>query len=452
MGGWVVRTASALTGTPRSIIAWRSNAGARWLSVGTHSKLYAIDASATITDITPSGFTAGAEDTTANTGYGYGNYGASTYGTPRPDTGSVTTANNWQLDTWGEELVACATSDGKLYKWDLNVSNDGVAITNAPTSCTGLIVTEERHLMALGAGGNPRKVQWSDQEAITVWTPSQTNKAGSFNLQTTGSLKCARRVRGGVLLWTDIDVHQAQSLGYPLVYGFQKVGSNCGVIGPNAVVAVDSLAYWMGRDSFYVFDGTVRPLPCEVQDYVFSDLNPLQTAKFSAFYNSTNSEAWFLYCSSGSSEIDRYVALNTVEGHWTIGSLDRVCGVDRGVFTSPILVGSDGYLYDHETGHSYGTSTPYAESGPIEMGNGDRVMHAVRLVPDEQTSADCTVAFKHRYWPNGDQTTTSTYTLASPTSVRFTGRQIAMRVTGSRLADWRWGTPRIELRPGGGRG
>lgn len=305
--------------------------------------------------------------------------------------------------------------------------------------------------MALGAGGNPRKVQWSDQEDMTTWTPSQLNKAGSFLLQTVGTLKCGKRVSGGLLLFTDVDVHMARSVGYPFVYGFERIGTNCGVIGPRAVTAVDSVAYWMGRDSFYIFDGAIRPLPCEVHDHVFTSLNILQAEKTFSFYNSVNSEVWWLYCSSESSEIDRYVALNTIEGHWTIGKISRTCGHDRGVFSVPLMCGADGYIYDHETGFGYDGQTPYAESGPFELGGGDKVIHAVRFIPDERTSGQASVLFKLRQWPNATEVSTPTYSLSSPTSVRFTGRQVAMRVSGT-SNDWRWGTPRLEVRQGGYRG
>lgn len=450
IGGWRARTTGALTGKARAIHAWRDNSGARWIAVGTSSKLYAISESSVVTDITPSGFTTGSDSTTQNTGYGMYTYGSGYYGTPRPDEGSVTLAATWQFDNWGENLIAICSADGKIYEWDCDTGNDATAVTNAPTGNQSAVITEERFLMALGAGGDARKVQWSDQENNTDWTPSDLDKSGDFDLQTIGTLQCGRRVRGGTLLFTDLDVHIANYIGYPLVYGFQKVGSSCGVIGPRAVVSIDGFAFWMGKEQFYRFDGSVQVLPCEVRDYVFGRLNVEQAEKVYAFFNSVNSEVWWLY--PAGVEVDSYVAFNYRDGHWMIGSIDRTCGVDRGVFSTPLMVGTDGIVYDHEIGFEYGSGTPYAESGPFEIGVGERVAHALKLIPDEKTAGDCEVVFKHRFYPLGTETTTSAYSLASPTSIRMTGRQISMKVQGAKLSDWRWGTPRIELEPGGLRG
>ena len=117
-----------------------------------------------------------------NLGYGGGPYGLFSYGTPRPDTGTATPATTWTLDNWGEYLLACSNADGKIYEWDLNIANDGVALTNAPVSNKAVLVTAERFVFALGAGGNARKVAWSDQEDNTTWTPSITNQAGDIEL------------------------------------------------------------------------------------------------------------------------------------------------------------------------------------------------------------------------------------------------------------------------------
>ena len=454
IGGWAARTSagSPFTGKARGLLTWRDNSGGREIVVATSSKLYAVGETAVITDITPtSGFTAGVDSATANTGYGAYLYGYGTYGTARPDSGSITPATTWSLDTWGETLVACSTADGKILQWDGDIGNDAVAVTNAPTGCKALVVTADRILMALGASSNPRLIKWSDQEDITDWTAGELNRAGEWYLQTQGSIKCGRRVRGGTLILTDIDAHLAVYINYPLVYGFDVVGTGCGIIGPSAIATFNGNAIWMGRYGFHFFDGSISKLPCDVQDYVFNDINLAQKEKVYAFNNSVNSEVWWLYPSEESSECDRYVAYNWLEQTWMIGAMDRTCGVDRGAYAYPMMVGTDNVLYDHEFGLDYESATPYAESGPFQLGNGDQVLHARKLLPDEKTSGDCTVVFKTRYYPNGDETTSSTYTMSDRTDVRFNGRQASIKVSGSRSVSWRWGTPRLDVVQGEGR-
>ncbi len=451
VGGWRKRASGQLTGKARGLIAWRTNANARWIGIGTHSKLYAMNEAGTITDITPSGFTAGNADAVVNFGYGGGPYGLFAYGTPRADTGTVTPATTWTLDNWGEYLLACSNADGKIYEWQLNTANDAVALTNAPTDNKAVLVTAERFVFALGAGGNARKVAWSDQEDNTMWTPAITNQAGDIELETVGSIVTGKRLRGVNLIFTDVDVHTAQYQGAPFVYGFERIATGCGVISAQAVAAVESVAYWWSPSGFFTYDGFVRPLKCDVLDYVVGNLSQTQRSKVYAVANNQFGEIWWFYPSASNTEVDSYIAYNYRENHWTIGSLARTCGTDRGVFTYPLMVSVDGYVYEHEVGVTYDGAVPYARTGPIEFGDGDRLMVAKQLIADEKTQGSVGVQFITKFAPNGLETT-KTYTIDSIyTPVRFTGRQVEMKVTGDSMTDWRVGVMRLDAVPGGQR-
>lgn len=453
MGGWRKRAAGQMTGLCRGFITWRDNSANRWIAAGTQSKLYAMDELGTLKDITPSGFTTGAASALSTTGYGYSTYGSLAYGTARPDKGASAPATTWSMDTWGEYLVACSNADGKLYEWQLGFTTPtlAAAITNAPVNNKALLVTSERILMALGAGGNPRKVQWCDQENNTLWTPAGDNLAGDYDLATPGSLLAGKRVKGVNLLFTDVDVHTAQYVGAPFVYGFEKAGSGCGLISAQAVAAIDTAAIWMSRAGFWIYDGYVKPLPSDVSDYVFGNINFNQSSKVYAVHNSQYGEIWWYYPSSGSNENDSYVTFNYRENHWNIGTLARTAGTDASVFTNPMAVSTDGYIYEHEVGFAYDSATVFAESGPVQLGNGDNIMSVRQVIPDEQTLGEAVVSFKTRNYPTGTQSTYGPYTAANPTSVRFSGRQVNVKVTGDTLADWRIGVMRLEAVPSGKR-
>ena len=452
VGGWRKRASGQVTGKCRGILTWRTNANARWIALGTHSNLYVMNEAGSITDITPVGFTSGSADATLNLAYGGGPYGLFAYGTPRADTGTLTPATTWSLDNWGEYLLACSNADGKIYEWDLNTGNDGVALSNAPTSNKAMMVTAERFVFALGAGGNARRVAWCDQENNTMWTPAITNQAGDIDLESSGTIVCGKRLRGVNLIFTDVDVHAAQYQGPPFVYGFERLATGCGVISAQAVAAVESVAYWWSPSGFFMYDGFVRPLKCEVLDYVTNNLSNVQKSKVYAVANNAFGEVWWFYPSATATENDSYVVYNYREGHWTIGTLGRTAGTDRGVFSYPLMVSSDGYVYEHEVGVEYDGSAPFAESGPLELGNGDNIMVARQLIADEKTQGSVSVQFKTRFTPNAAQSTKS-YTIDSNyTPVRFTGRQVAMRVTGTTPnTDWRVGVMRLDAVQGGQR-
>jgi hypothetical protein len=453
MGGWRKRATGQMSGLCRGFLTWRDNDGDRFIAAGTNTKLYAMNEAGTLKEITPTGFTAGIADAVSKTGYGYSTYGSLAYGTARPDTGTITPATTWSMDTWGEYLVACSNADGKLYEWQLGFTTPtlAAAITNAPVNNKALLVTQERILFALGAGGNPRKVQWCDQENNTLWTPAGDNLAGDYELATAGTLIAGKRVKGVNLLFTDVDVHTAQYVGAPFVYGFEKAGSGCGLISAQAVAAIDTAAIWMSKAGFWIYDGYVKPLPSDVSDYVFDNLNFNQASKVYAVHNSKYGEIWWYYPSSGSTENDSYVTFNYRENHWNIGLLARTAGADSGVFANPLMVSTDGFVYEHEVGFAYDSASLYAESGPVQLGNGDNIMSVRQVVPDEQTLGEAVVSFKTRNYPTGTQSTFGPYTAANPTSVRFSGRQVNVKVTGNTLADWRIGVMRLEAIPAGKR-
>jgi hypothetical protein len=453
IGGWRQRASAQMSGVCRGMLTWRDNSANRWIAAGTHTHLYVMNELGTLKDITPTGFTAGVASATVLTGYGTNVYGSFAYGVARPDTGQPVPATTWSLDNWGEYLVACSDADGKLYEWQLGFSTPTLAapIANAPTGNAALLVTQERILFALGAGGNPRKVQWCDQEDNTLWTPNTDNLAGDYELATPGSLLAGKRVKGVNLLFTDVDVHTAQYVGAPFVYGFEKAASGCGLISAQSVAAIDTAAIWMSKAGFWIYDGYVKPLPSDVSDFIFQDINLSQASKIYCVHNSKFGEIWWFYPSGGSNENDSYVTFNYRENHWNIGALARTAGTDSGVFAYPLMVSSDGYIYEHEVGFSYDGASVYAESGPVQLGNGDNVMSVLGVVPDEANLGDAVVSFTSRLYPTGTQSSFGPYPAANPTSVRFSGRQVNMKVTGDTLADWRVGVMRLDAVPMGKR-
>ena len=451
IGGWQQWGASDIAGIARGAHSWTDNSNNRWVAFGTAANLYVYDDSAALHTITPaSGFTTGSVSASRQGGFGDGAYGSDPYGTGRPDVEAVTLASTWALDSWGQYLVGCMDGDGYIWEWQLNTASDAAQVANSPTSCLGLVVTEERFLFALGAGGDPRAIAWCDQGDNTTWTAAATNQAGDFNLETDGEIRCGIKVRGETLILTSTDLWRARYIGAPLVYSFTRVNSGCGSPGNRTAIAIGNRAVWIGNGGFYLYDGEVRRLRCDVWDHYQSTLSDLQASKIFGWHNADHSEAWWLYPSDDTNECDSYIVWNYAEDWWAFGSLARSCGVGRGTFSGPLLMGTDQTLYQHESGYSYDGATQFAESGPVEIGDGERRMHAVKLYPDEATLGSTTLTFKTREYPTATESSHGPYTMAEPTSVRFSGRQAVMRVIGS-AGDWRFGEPRVEVKPGGKR-
>jgi len=347
-----------------------------------------------------------------------------------------------------------ATNEIFRFYYTIYSEDEALLLGAAPKNNSGVVVTEERFIFALGAGGNPRKVQWCAREDNTDWTPLATNEAGDIELQTNGQIMQGIRTRGQTLIITDTDAHTARYLGPPYVYGFERVGTSCGAISRKSASDVDIGVFWMGQRGFFRFDGNaVSEIPCDVHDYVFNDFNYDQKSKVWSFANGQYGEIWWFYPSAESTEIDRYVALDYKENHWLIGSLSRTAGVDRGVFQYPLMAGhdADSDIYDHEVGYNFDSETTFAETGPISIGTGDQIAKVTKLIPDELTQGDVDVTFKTRFYPNATETTHGPFTPTNPTSVRFSGRQLRMRVEGQKATQWKVGNMRIDATAGGRR-
>lgn len=455
VGGWRQRQAVNIGGAARSSLAWIDNSGDRLMAAGTHDALYSINASGTVSDITPAGLTAGRADAGVNNAYGGGLYGQEEYGVARQDSATPLDATVWTLDTWGEYLLAMSTPDqnnGILYEWQLDPATEAAVVSNAPVDCSGFMVTEERFVVCFGAGGIRNRIQWSDREDNTSWTPATTNEAGDINLQTSGRIMRGMRARGQSLILTSEDAHSLTYQGPPFVFGVEKVGSACGLIATNAAASVGGSVFWMGERGFFTYSGgAVQSINCEVGDYVFSEMNKNQKSKISCVVNSSWNEIWWFYPSDGSVECDRYVAFDYAENIWMIGELDRVSGIDRGVFAQPMWFDASGVLYEHEIGYDYGSQTPFAQTGPLKIGAGDNIMNVVGLIPDEKNQGDVQARFKSRLYPNAEERDYGPFDMSTPTSVRIQGRQIRMRVEGNASDDWRVGIMRLDARQGGRR-
>jgi len=464
---------------PREAHSWFLNDSASgagyYLAVATPSDLYAMDGTGAVKHLTAGKTLPGEETPFLNRGYGGGKFGKQSYGTPRQVEGSKKIpATTWTLDNYGEWLLAVSTTDRNIWCWKPSEDSFDKLSTNAPR-CLSLVATEERFIFALAAEDagkiNVRRVAWCDRENPDDWTITSTNEAGGFELQTDGAIRCGIRVRGRTLILTTTDAHVAQYSGPPLVYGFQQVGKNCGVISDRAAAATGAGAFWMGRDGFYTYDGSaVRELPCEVSDRVFRFMDTSFPQNVFAVANAKFNEITWFYTSrdQDGQEVDvdgetvikkvnnRYVTYDYAQNIWSIGEIDRHVGVDSGVFNDPIYLDHENNVYRHEIENAgHGQQTPWAETGPITIGDGDQVIKATQVLTDSIPENRVTLEFMTRFQPQGDEETFGPYSVLPQTDVRFTGRQMRMRVNviddPNGAKDVRVGDMRVMVSGGGRR-
>lgn len=457
IGGWQKHTASTVSGVCRGLFAWRSNDDSVRVAYGTHTNLYK-DFAGTLEDITPSGLTAGNQNASNLGGWGSGGWGRGFWGQGQAST-IVSHARTWALDAWGEILIANPRG-GSIYEWAPNSGALATAVTGAPTA-EFAFVTGERHLVALGADGDPTRVEWSDQDDRTDWTASATNQAGGFTITGASRLISGIRLRAGTnLVFSETECYRMIYTGARLVFGFRQEGTRAGIIAPLARTEYAGVCYWMGRSEFWMYDGFVRQIPemDAIRDYVFDDINLNQKDKFFAYALAEFGEVWFHYCSAASNEPDRYVFYKIEENAWYNGTMTRTAMIDAGVTTFPIGVDSAGIIYDHENGVDDVTAKmrAFIKSAMFDIGDGNRYMDIFGIVMDTETLVGKLLITLNTYeYPtslaeqNGPYIHTS---LTGRVDTRAGGRQADIQFESDEVGgNFRVGRPRLEVQASGAR-
>jgi len=426
------------------------------------------------------------------TGWGAGSWGQGAWGV---GVSSTTEIRFWSQSNFGEDLIL-GHRGGGVYYWDATNGVETRAVllssrsgaSDVPTVQNLILVSDiSRFVFCFGtneigsSGLDPTLLRWSDQEDATNWTPSATNQAGSLRLSRGTKIVAASQSRQEVLVWTDSSLYSLQYVGAPAVWTASIVGENISISSQNAVAYANGVAYWMGKDKFYKYDGRTAPLKCDVRKYVFNDFNTEQYSQVFAGTNESFHEAWWFYCSTSATNIDKYVIYNYLEDIWYYGTLARTAWLDSGLRDSPLAATYDNNLVDHESGidDNQGTSTAaisaYIESSEFDLDDGHKFMHVNRVIPDVSfdgstaTSPVVTMTLKPlRNSGSGIHSTPSvggvnnatvTRTASSPVevftdqiNVRVRGRQLSMRIESSAEGvTWQLGAPRLDMRPDGRR-
>jgi hypothetical protein len=427
--------------------------------------------------------TTGLDTSVFGTGWGAGPWSRGSWGSAATIDLLKDTLRLWTHDNFGEDLLF-NVHNGGIFFWDSSgglSNNRGVAISDiagsdlAPTIATQIMVSDvDRHVIAFGCDPldnigtqDPLLIRFSSQESLTDWRPTATNTAGDLRIGSGSKIVRAVETRQQTVIFTDTSLHAMQFLGPPFTFGIQKISENVTIQSPNAAVAVDDRVFWMGRNEFYIYEGTVNRLPCTVRDYVFDDFNFDQAEKTFAAANTANSEIWWFYPSLNSSENDRYVIFNYLEQVWYYGTLARTAWIDRGVEQKPIAASTDYRLYEHEVGFDDGSTVPsspieaFVQSSPIDLGDGEQFVFMRRLIPDvdfrnsaaNDPSIDVTTRVRNFNSGNYLRTTTSTVDEnTEQVHLRLRGRQFTVQVGSDGLeVGWRLGSLRYDLRQDGRR-
>ena len=451
----------------------------------------------------------GGEIATVGVGWGAGGWGGDSAGTltgwgeaAPAGLGVDQQMRLWSQANYGQDLLINPRG-GALYLWKVNASptvydravllssgspSPYTTDTSCPSVCNAVAVSDSsRFVIAFGCNDygetdiDPLLIRWSDQEDYSVWAPAATNQAGSYRLSTGSSIVANLQTRQEILVWTDAALYSMQYLGPPYVWGFQILGANLSIAGPNAVATAANVTYWMGLDKFYMYSGRVETLYCPLRQYIFGDINLQQQYQFFSSTNEGFNEVWWFYCSANSTVIDRYVVYNHLEKIWSYGNLSRTAWVDSPLRDFPTAAGYDGQLIYHEDGVDDGTTNPpspieaYIQSADFNIGDGHNYGFVWRMIPDITFDGSyvnnpaVTITMRPRQNPGSNYGTAPSpevisaqnyqgqrnYVVQQFTEIVYTrvrGRQMAFKIASDGLGvQWQLGVPSIDVRPDGRR-
>jgi len=432
----------------------------------------------------------GLDNAVGGAGWGADTWGSDTWGTSASVT-VTTILRTWSFSTFGEDLIACIY-DGGIFQWDTSAGTGTRAVNltslsgaaDVPTVCRRIVVAaESRHLLALGCdptgGGGVQDtllIRWPDAETLTDWTPDTENSAGSLRLSTGSEIVTGLATKRDTLVWTDISLNSVTYVGPPFFFGTRLLATNISIMGPNAAIQADDIVYWMGWEQFYIYDGSVKTLPCTLRAHVFDNINREQVQKIVVGINRGDSEVIWFYPTT-TDEVDSYVVYNYSQQIWYHGTMVRTAWYDRTFTEYPIAAYTDGYLYHHELGCDDGSTTPFsainahAESTEFELfpGDGYQFGFVRRLIPDvtfEGSDGDTptvSITVTPKDFPGFSDGTGDASSIARSAStpvelytkqahIRLRGRSVRYRIESTTTGTfWREGTPRLEVRADGRR-
>tara|TARA_R110000744_G_scaffold208704_1_gene327486 strand:+ start:45 stop:1877 length:1833 start_codon:yes stop_codon:yes gene_type:complete len=407
-------------------------------------------------------------------GYSSGYWGQSSWG--GGTLGFSSQLRLWSLDNFGEDLIACPRL-GEICYWD---KTNGTSVRSVPLSSLSgasgtpseslqvLVSEKDRHVIALGCtpyGGSSidyMQIRWSDQANAADWTPTTTNTAGDTRLSSGSKIICGIKTRQEIIIWTDVSIYSMRFIGAPFVFGFDLVTQGVSIASPNAAINANNAVYFMDKDNFYIYNGSIQSLPCTVRAYVFEDINDRQEFKIFAARNAQFNEIMWFYCSSSSDEIDRYVIYNYLENNWSIGQLSRTSWDDSGTSSVTPISTSSNYIYNHEVGYDDDGSamSAYVESADFDIEDGNNFAFINRIIPDilftgSASNPIVTYTLKTRSSGSGSLVSQSTASVGPTTEnsdVRARGRQMRVRIENSDASNgWRLGDVRLDIRQDGRR-
>lgn len=350
----------------------------------------------------------------------------------------------WRFVQFGQKIIATNFTD-PIQAFSLGATGTFLDLATAAPKARHMALIDPGFLMLGNVVDSstgvsyPNRVQWSAIDDPTNWPPAGSSTATAVqsdyqDLPNGGWVQNIIGPIGGAAgaIFMERSIYRIQYEGPPTQFGFYEVERARGTPAPNSIANVGPMAFYLGEDGFYAFNGqSSEPIGAnKVDKYFFADLNQSYFSRVYAAADPINKIVVWVYPStaSASGALDSAIIFNWQVGKWssadfsgeflfrgltqgyllddmdTFGNLDAMTQIP---LDSRVWLGGRLVLSAFDTSHRLAYFTGSAleavlTSGELDGGSHSRLfVEGIRPVVDGGTP---TVSIGYRSTPSGTLT------------------------------------------------
>lgn len=163
---------------------------------------------------------------------------------------NVSAKELWDFAQFGNDVIA-TTSNNNVQRYTLGTSALFADLAGSPPQARRCFVVGD-FLVLAGLTNNPNRVQWSDINNITVWTPG----TGLSDFQDFPDGGFVQGGSGGEygLIFQDRAIRRMIFSGHPDIFQFQRISDDRGVLMRYSICKSGGTTFFLSNDGYYKID------------------------------------------------------------------------------------------------------------------------------------------------------------------------------------------------------
>ena len=198
-------------------------------------------------------------------------------------SGNYSSVTRWNFTQFGQTVIA-ANDRNKVQAWTIGSSSLFADLSAAAPVAKYVTVVRDFVVCAnLDTGSNSNKVQWSDINDETNWTPGAASQSDFQIIADGGAINGIVGGEFGFILMERSLVRMTY-IGSPFFFQFDTVSRNLGCREGNSVTNYGSTTYFLSNEGFYSYDGSgIKAIGSQkIDNWFYNNADPSQFDSMSA--------------------------------------------------------------------------------------------------------------------------------------------------------------------------